>query len=475
MARIGILGGGISGLAVAYFLQQAASRERISLEVTLLEKSSRLGGVIRSEEQQGCLLEWGPDAFVSYKPETFRLAERLGLSKELQPCREDRRRTYVSVNGQLRPLPDGMSFLAPVKVGAFWKTAPMTPVGRCRALLEPFISPTRGEPTVRELFEYRLGREFTNRVAEPLVSAIFGGDIDRLAAPSALPEFWSTLQSYGSFRKGLRRKGRGSVSKPLFFSFRTGMQKLVSGLVQGLTDVSICRNVSISELTSGDVSWELSGPEVRNEFDTVVLCLPAHGMVRILTGNLTELARMLEEIEYSSTRIVYLAYRKSDFSHPLDGFGFVLPKAEATVLDACTWVSSKFEDRCPADWVLLRCAIHDGRYPRQDSSPENLAGATHREVKRILGVKSQPVLQRVFDVPRSMPQFALGHASRVKGIISTLASHRRGLHLWFSVSNGVWAFRTASQPHVRLSPRSWRNYAPGEWRELSITRSLEYI
>ncbi len=436
MARIGIVGGGISGLAIAYFLQQAADRERLPLDLTLLERTAHLGGVIRSEKQQDCLLEWGPDAFVSYKPETFRLADRLGLSSRLLPCREDRRRTYVSIDGRLRPLPAGMSFLAPVQVLDFWRTAPMTPAGRLRALLEPFISRTRGEPTVRELFERRLGREFTTRVAEPLVSAIFGADIDRLAAPSALPDFWATEQRYGSFWKGLRRRASPSSFQPLFFSFCNGMQELVSGLVQSLTQVHICRNAPISDLEYRGCRWALRGPELQETFEAVVLCVPSHRAARLLRSALPEVATILEEIEYSSTRIVYLAYRRSEFLHPLDGFGFVLPKAEATVLDACTWVSSKFERRCPPDWVLLRCAVHDGRHPREPSLPETLAQATHREVARRLGVRSRPTLQRVFEVPRAMPQFTLGHSRRAERIAAALRRHP-GLYMCSPFLTGV--------------------------------------
>ena len=436
MARIGIVGGGVSGLATAYFLQQAADRERLPLELTLLEATPHLGGVIRSERQQEFLLEWGPDAFVSYKPETFGLADRLALSDQLLPCREDRHRTFVSVDGQLRALPAGMSFLAPVKALDFWRTAPMTVAGRLRALLEPVIPRTRGEPTVRALFERRLGREFTARVAEPLVSAIFGDDIDRLAAPSALPDFWATEQRDGSFWRGLRRRARPSASRPLFFSFRNGMQELVSGLVRHLEPVNICRNTAVSALQRHSSGWEIRGPQLQERFEVLVLCVASHRAASLLSGDLSEVATLLAEIRYSSTRLVYLAYRRSEFSHPLNGFGFVLPKAEATALDACTWVSSKFEGRSPPDSVLLRCAVHDGRHRRESSTPEILAQAAHREVARRLGVQCQPTLQRVFEVPRAMPQFSLGHARRIESINSAL-KQRPGLHICSPFLTGV--------------------------------------
>ena len=185
--KIAIVGGGISGLTSAYFLLQERLDKSLEIDISLLERSDRLGGVIRSERIGDCLLEWGPEAFVSYKPAARELAQQLGLSHQLIGSRDERRRTFVVGQETLQPLPEGMAFLAPVSLRTFWSTASLSRAGKLRALLEPLVGRGQGDPSIRSFFERRLGREFTDRIAEPLVAAIYGGDIGRLSTSSALP------------------------------------------------------------------------------------------------------------------------------------------------------------------------------------------------------------------------------------------------------------------------------------------------
>ena len=437
--RVGIVGGGLSGLAAAYYLSRASSAEGLDLEITLLEKAPRLGGVVRSRRVGDFLLEDGPEAFVSYKPAAQDLAHELGLGADLLGSRDDRRKVYVLGPEGLNPLPEGMVFLAPVRRRAFWSSATLSPAGKLRALLEPWIPRSRMDTSVQKFFHRRLGREFTRRVAEPLVSAIYGGNIRHLSMESALPLLYRLEQTQGSLRKGFLRRPLESSSQPLplFLTLRNGMQQLTDALGKRLPGVRIRTGVAGLRLTAVARSrYRLQGDGFDGVQDAVILSTPAPAASRLLAGLTAEDSSPLSRVPYTSTRIVYLAYRRSEFSHPLNGFGFVASKGADTVLDACTWVSSKFDERCPPDSVLLRCAVHDGRRRRTGMSEDESVARTHQELRRILKISCSPTLSYVWEHGPVMPQPVVGHARRMEAIRATLNKFP-GIYLTGAFIGGV--------------------------------------
>jgi protoporphyrinogen/coproporphyrinogen III oxidase len=416
--RVAIVGGGISGLATAFYFLREAQTRGIESEVHLFEKSDRLGGVINTEHFDGFLFEWGPENFVPFKPEAVRLVKELGLGHELIGSNDDRRQTFVVNQGRIHPLPDGMAFLAPVRLRSFWATSLLTAPGKLRAILEPLIPRSHGDLTVREFLERRLGRELTGRVAEPLVSAIYGGDIDRLSVVSALPDTYRVEQQHGSLWRGLRQKNRNGAAKlPFFMTLRSGMHTMVQGLTDALKAVSTHTGVGQLRLRPQPGGlYEISSPGFAEAFDSVVLSLPAEAASDLLHETALAASGQLRSIQYTSTSLIYLGYRRSEFSHPLTGFGFVTPENESEVLDACTWVSTKFDGRCPDDSVLLRCAIHDGRRARTFGSAAEVAETAHREVARLLSFSAQPTFFRVSHLGKSMPQMTVGHSQKLAAI-----------------------------------------------------------
>ena len=437
--RVGIVGGGLSGLAAAYYLTRTNAAEGLGLEITLLEKAPHLGGVIRSRRVGDFLLEDGPEAFVSYKPAARELADELGLGADLLGSRDDRRKVYVLDREGLNPLPEGMVFLAPVRRRAFWSTASLSSAGKLRALLEPWVPRSRTDTSVRRFFHRRLGREFTRRVAEPLVSAIYGGNIRHLSMESALPLLFRLEQTQGSLRKGFLQRPLESSSQPLplFLTLRNGMQQLTDGLRKRIGEVRIHTGVSGLRLTpAAGGRYDLKGEGFGEVLDAVILSTPAPAAARLLAGLTSEDSFPLSRVPYTSTRIVYLAYKRSEFSHPLNGFGFVASEGSDTVLDACTWVSSKFDERCPPNSVLLRCAVHDGRRRRAAMSEDEGVARTHQELRRILKISCAPTLSHVWEHGPVMPQPIVGHARRIEGIRATL-NRFPGIYLTGAFIGGV--------------------------------------
>ncbi len=429
------MGGGISGLSAAFWLEKMVSRQSVDAEISLLEKSTQLGGVIRSVATDGYLLEAGPEGWASYKPAAKRVVQELGLQQELIGSNDAHRRTLIVRAGRLTALPDGMMFLAPVDARAFWRSAPLSLQGKLRASLEPLIPRSRGDLSVRRFFERRLGREFTENLVEPLTSAIYGSDFELLSAPSTLPELYRAEQRAGSLWKGLRRLANMTTKVSVLTTMKRGMAQLTDALERTLKTTRILRDISGLRMRTSGRQLLLSATVFEEAFDALILCTPADASAEILEPEIPEIAPLLRSVPYATSTLVYLAYRRDEFDHPLDGFGFIVPRRENRAVDACTWVNTKFDYRCPPDRVLLRCAIHDraGRKPAPDGL---LVEQMNREIRTIMGVSCQPVMTRVMPASGGIPQLLVGHGDRLARIREILGRYP-GLALAGSFTRGV--------------------------------------
>lgn len=430
--KVAIAGAGISGLSAAYYLEQACRTHSLDCQIELFEKSDRLGGVIRSDRVNGFVLEAGPEGWASYKPAGKRLVAELGLTDELIGSRDEVRKTWIVRNEELTELPDGMMFLAPIEPLAFWRSAPLSLKGKMRASLEPFVLPSRGDVSVREFFERRLGREFTDTLVEPLISAIYGADFEELSAPSSLPELHRAEQRKGSLWRGLRRFASISRTVSVLITLREGMEQLVEALVQSLEQTRIHTGVDELRLFERNGTTGLTWKGGEEEFDSVILATPALPTADILEPLSSRTSSMLREIPYGSSTLVYLGYRADEFSHPLDGFGFIVPSSEELTISACTWVNSKFDHRVPEESVLLRAAVHGNG----GASADQLAERAHDEVSRIMEFECHPVFHRSYRVEQTQPKLLVGHQKRLSQIKQEL-SRQPGIRLAGSYLGGV--------------------------------------
>ena len=434
--RIAIIGAGISGLTTAYYLQKARQDLGLNLDLTLLERNQHLGGVIQTERVSDFLLESGPEGWASYKRAASNLIRELGLTDQLLGSNDEQRRTFIARSGGLEALPEGMTLLAPVEPMEFWRTARISRRGKLRAFMEPFVPRSTGDLSTREFFTRRLGAEFADELVEPFIAAIFGADFNRLSTASVLPELYRSEQRAGSLWKGLRPLAKMSLSTSVLFTLRDGMSYLTQTLEKKLSQIRVVRNVSDLKLQRSGDSLVVKGREFEAAYDQIIFSTPAHATARIAQEVCPDLVPSLTDIPYSSSTLVYLAYKKDEFSHPRNGFGFIVPESEADVLDACTWVDRKFDGRCPPEFVLLRCAIHDGRRKRPNLSDEDLGEHVHQEITRFMGLNCTPVFQRVIRVGQAIPQLLVGHVERIDRIRSALARTPR-IHLAASFYSGV--------------------------------------
>ena len=417
--RVVIIGGGISGLAAAHRLLELGLDQH---QITLLEASSRLGGIIQTEQRAGFVLERGPDSFISEKPEAVSLAKRLGIESRLIQTNEEFRRSFIVRNGRLRPVPDGFQLLAPSRIWPFISTDIFSVPGKLRMAVDLLLPRQNGkeDESLASFVRRRLGREALERMAQPMVGGIYTADPETLSLRATLPRFLDMEQRHRSLILAMMRQGRAQKTGTsgarysLFLSFDGGMEVLVSALTRAIAGINLNTRV---ETISGDRDrWLIntnSGSSI--EADAVCLALPAYVAAKLLENVNPRLASQLNRITYASTATINFAYPRAAIQHPLNGFGFVVPFIEKRSLIACTFSSVKFSGRAPEDHVLLR-AFAGGALQPEIFALDDLETRVEADLRELLGINQKPIFTETARWERSMPQYEVGHLDRVQAI-----------------------------------------------------------
>jgi oxygen-dependent protoporphyrinogen oxidase len=422
-APVAIIGGGISGLSTAYYLAKAG------VSSTLIEARPRLGGVIQSEHVEGCVIEAGPDSFLSMKPAAMDLIRELGLADEVIGSNDHLRVTYVWKGGRLVPLPDGLQLMVPTKLVPLLATRLLSWPTKLRMGLELFHPPGRHpeDQSVANFITSHYGAEAVDYLAEPLLSGIYGGSPSALSISSVLPRFVELEAKYGSLTKGVLAELKANKAQakrlPLFRTLKSGLGQLVSALAArliGHTTILQGRAEAI-ERTGGGFRIRLEHGSL--ECAQLVLACEAHSAAQLAATLDGRLADLLGSIPYSSSMTVALGFPDSVFPKPLDGFGFLVPKRERRRLVACTWVGTKFSHRVPSGTTLLRCflgGMDDGAILSE--SDDAIISAVVNELHDIVGFRAAPAFSRIYRWPRSMAQYTVGHPARLAEIEARAAA-----------------------------------------------------
>jgi oxygen-dependent protoporphyrinogen oxidase len=477
MKRIAIIGGGISGLSAAFYLQKARAAGA-DLEYTLFESGQRLGGSMYSDQVEGCLVEAGPDSFLTEKPWALSLCKDLGIADQLIGSNDAQRKTYILVNGRLVVMPDGLMFMVPTQLVAT-ALSPLfswsTKLRMARELLHP-PRPMQTDETVAQLVERHFGAEVVDRLADPLLSGVYGGDAAKLSARAVLPRFVEMEEKYGSLSRAMLAAHKKMMATrkhpppPLFTSLQDGMQQMVDAIAARLDPESIRLRTHVlrvyPEDASSSSSWrvavEMNGEE---RFDAVLIATPANVAGTLLDGVDRGLARNLLNITYSSSITVTLGYYKQQLAGLPPGFGFLVPRSEGTRMLACTFVHNKFPHRAPEDKGILRCFLGGARDEAVlGLSDDDILETVHRELRDIVKLDARPIFSRVYRWRGAMAQYELGHIARVRRI-EKRASEIPGLALAGNAYHGIGvpdcirsgmeaANALAQAPVASLSPQS---------------------
>ncbi len=422
MTRVAIIGGGISGLAAAFALEE--HRRTGALEYVLYEASPDLGGVLRSERVQGCIVEAGPDSFLTEKPWAADLCRAVGLGDQLIGSNDADRKTYILVRGRLIPIPDGLMFMVPTKILPTG-LSPLFSLSTKLRMAREFFSPARageGDESVASLVERHYGREMVDRLADPLLSGVYGGAAANLSVRAVLPRFAEMERTHGSLGKAMlaaRKKTSNAASKaaPFFTSLKNGMQQLPEALVARLNQASLLTNAPVHSIQPRTGGWSVAAGLKSDHFNAVIVALPALAAAQVLSECSAELSAELAGIGYSSSITVGLGY-DSDVREALPaGFGFLVPRSEEKKLLAATFVHNKFPHRAPADRALLRCFFAGSTAESiWELSDDAIVAIVRGELQQILGLRAVPLFARVYKWKSAMAQYGVGHLERLERI-----------------------------------------------------------
>ncbi len=441
MPSVVIVGGGLSGLSLAYRLQQGAPH----VAVTVLEKNDRAGGKIHTEARAGFRVEWGPNGFLDTKPTTAALCRDLGLGTRLVAASDTAARNrYLFLRGRLMRLPDSL--------GAFVRTPVLGLRGKWGLLTERFRARRRddADESIDAFARRRAGDEVADVLADAFVTGIHAGDPKLLSLRATFPRLADLEEKYGSVMKGFaaaakerraQAEARGEVyQRPgKMWSFPQGLQALIDALRDTLaTPPLLGAGARRLERTGGAPAWRVCGDgRDRWDADAVVLACPAYEQAALLADLDAELAELVGGIAYNRVAVIALGYRREDVPFPLDGFGYLVPQRDGRDLLGAQWCSSIFPDRAPPGTVLLRALC--GGWARGEMvgwDEGRLLGAVRAELRAALGVSADPIFHRVVRWERAIPQYHLGHLERV-GRIDEATRRHCGLFLTGNAYRGV--------------------------------------
>ena len=430
--KVVVVGGGIAGLAAAHRLEALVPEA----ELVLVERDEDLGGKVRTDRIGGFVVEEAADSFLTRKERGVGLCEELGLGDELIARRPEHRGSFVRRGQELHPLPEGLTGMIPTSLEALETTELLSSAGKARFAAEVGVPPAPGDEdeSVAGFVSRRFGREAYDALVEPLMTGIYGGDGDQLSLRATFPQLRAIEREHGSVLRGLAAPPPSEL--PPFLSLRNGMGALIDALVTGFGRVAVCVGQAVARVSRHGPGFEVvlaDGEAI--VADGVVLATPAFVTAELLAGLDRELAETHAEIPYASSVVVSLGYSRADVV-PLDGYGYVVPRAGGGDVLACTWSSQKWEHRAPEENVLVR--VYLGRFGGRDltTAGDRELVALARDEIAFLGVSAIPVLTRVHRWPLGMPQYVLGHPDRLERIGAALASHP-GLALAGAAYRGV--------------------------------------
>jgi oxygen-dependent protoporphyrinogen oxidase len=415
VSKITIIGGGISGLTLAWWLHKAGR------DVTVLEAGAEVGGTMKTVRDGEWLIEQGPNSTLATTPLFETLVNDLGISNEVLQAQSTSKKRYIVKNGRLHCLP-----MSPF---SFFGTELWSAGAKFRLLKEPLIERAEKEETLAEFVTRRLGQEFLDYAINPFVAGVYAGDPATLSVRDAFPKLYALEKEYGSLIMGAikkRRNGDGSVAKnkASMFSYREGMQTLPLALYRALSDQAQLNYEvkSISKNTNGQFTINGTQKGLDHEIvtDAVVMAVPSFVASKLVRSLSPEASDALDEIKYAPVAEVFLGYKSEVSALQPDGFGFLVPEKEKRSILGAIWSSSIFERRAPAGHHAFTVFIGGARQPQSvDESDDTLVSLALSDLKLLMNQQESPVYKRVIKWPKAIPQYRIGHGRIIERLLET--------------------------------------------------------
>ncbi|WP_163101680.1 protoporphyrinogen oxidase [Peribacillus alkalitolerans] len=436
--RVVVIGGGITGLTAAYYLQKAAREQQLSLDVTLIEAAPRLGGKIQTVVKDGFVIERGPDSFLERKTSASRLAKEVGMDGNL--VNNTAGKSYVLVHNKLHPMPGGSIMGIPTQIGPFVTTGLFSPVGKLRAAAD-FILPKskeKNDQSLGDFFRRRLGDEVVENLIEPLLSGIYAGDIDQLSLMSTFPQFYQVEQKYRSLILGMKKATPPSPkvkeesgtkkSKGIFLTFKSGLQSFVDAIEGHLDNGSVLKGTKVERIekqNDGRYQLDLNNKETI-EADAVIVTVPHHAAMNMFSN--PTYFQEFKSMPATSVATVAMAFDESAIKQEIDGTGFVVSRNSDYTITACTWTHKKWPHSTPKGKVLLRCYVgRAGDEAVVELSDEEITKIVLEDLNKTMNITASPDFVIVSRWRDSMPQYTVGHKQRVSSLKQRLENDLPGI------------------------------------------------
>ncbi|MUK90101.1 protoporphyrinogen oxidase [Ornithinibacillus sp. L9] len=437
-----IVGGGITGLSAAYYLQKEIKANSLPYEVKLVEASERLGGKIQTYQKDGFTIERGPDSFLARKKPAVKLAEEVGLGEQL--IRNGTGQSYILVNNQLHKMPSGAFMGIPTQVRPFLFSGIFSMKGKLRAGFD-FILP-KGEPisdqSLGAFFRRRFGDELVENLIEPLLSGIYAGDIDDMSLMSTFPNFYKLEQEHRSLVKGLQKSmpkpQKSTGKKPgMFYSLPDGLESLVTKVTEKLDEGTVTLGTTVDHVEKKENGYHLllSNGEVYKA-DAVIMAAPHYTLPKIFSQY--DFFRSFNDMPATSVANVALAFDESAIKKDIDGTGFVVSRNSDYRITACTWTHKKWPSTTPKGKALVRCYV--GRPSDQsvvDLSDDEIIDIVLKDLNKTMDITAEPEFSVVTRWKNAMPQYTVGHQERIANIRKEAREQLPGLFLTGSSFEGI--------------------------------------
>ncbi|NUK28666.1 protoporphyrinogen oxidase [Parageobacillus sp. VR-IP] len=434
-----IIGGGITGVTAAYYLQKMVKEQQLPLECKLIEATHRLGGKVQTVIRDGFVIERGPDSFLARKTSASRLVHEVGLEDEI--VHNATGKSYILVNGKLYPIPGGAVMGIPTRIGPFITTGLLSPLGKLRAALDFVLPPTKveGDLSLGQFFRRRFGDEVVDNLIEPLLSGIYAGDIDQMSLMATFPQFFQVEQQHGSLVLGTKRTTPKiqKERKGAFQTLKTGLQSLIDEVEKRLEPGSVVKGVRVEQVKRDGAEYRLrlsTGEEWKA--DSVIVAIP-HLFVPEIFADYSFFAP-LRSVPATSVATVALAFSESAIEQDIDGTGFVVSRRNDYTITACTWTHKKWPHTAPPGKALLRCYVgRPGDEEIVEQSDDEIVRVVMDDLNKIMRINGRPEFFVVSRWKRAMPQYTVGHKERLAKIKGQMAAELPGVFLVGSSYEGL--------------------------------------
>lgn len=438
--KVAVIGGGITGLTAAFYLQRCAQQNNLPVDVVLIESSLRLGGKIQTLRKDGFIIERGPESFLDYMNSVRGLAKDLGIENEMVSNNDGQ--TYVAVGSQLYPIPSNLMFGGALEVSSFITSGLFSLSGKVRAAGDLLLPKTREEEDepIGDFFRRRFGREVVENLVEPLLAGTFAGDIDHLSIQSMFPQFYQLEKQYRSLILGLKKSGL-SYNKDYIESYQTfknGLETLIESLECQLLPNSVLKGVkveSIDKLSDGSIQIYFNNIAPL-KCDAVVMTTPFNATKGIF--NSYGLLEEVPDMNYATIATVTLAFKQEEIKKHKDAMNFFVSRNSDLAITTCTWCNHKWNDVAPDGYDMLR--VYIGRVGDEtivELSDSDIEKTVLQDLKKAIGISEPPLFTVVTRWKQSMPQYTVGHEKRKEEIRQQLETEFPKVKLVGSSYEGI--------------------------------------